>query len=366
MTKETDQKTIAFYIGSLARGGAEHVMVNLATYFKSQGYKVYLVTKLIDEPEYEVPQGVIRIIADITKEEETDSRISNLKNRIKKLKNIWKEIKPDIIVSFIRKNNLMAIASARGLNIPVVVGIRSNPARELKGRFFKTLSFFMFRFSSGIIMQTTAGVEFLPGYLKKKAVVMPNSIDGSFIDDVCEKERKPEIVVVGRIDNNKNQKMVLKVFDEIKDKYLDWSLHLYGDGESKEEFENKYRDERIVFHGQVSGVKDYIKDASVFVLPSKQEGMPNALIEAMALGLACISTDCPCGGPADLIRQDENGILIPVDDEKKLKDQLERLMSDADLRDRLGKEATKISKILSPDIVNAKWKEYIESKIVRQ
>ena len=366
MSKEAKQKTIAFYIGSLARGGAEHVMVNLATYFKLQGYKVYLVTKLIDEPEYEVPEGVIRIIADITKEEERGSRVSNLKNRINKLKNIWKEIKPDIIVSFIRKNNLMAIASSRGLGIPVVVGIRSNPARELQGRFFKPLSFFMFRFAAGIIMQTTAGVEFLPGYLKKKAVVMPNSIDGAFIGNICEKERKPEIVIVGRIDKNKNQKMVLEAFDEIKDKYPEWSLHLYGDGESKEELENQYRDDRIVFHGQVSGVKDYIKDSSVFVLPSKQEGMPNALIEAMALGLACISTDCPCGGPADLIRQDENGILIPVDDEKELKKQLERLMSDADLRDRLGKEATKIAEVLSPDIVNIKWKEYLESKILFQ
>ena len=363
MSKEAKQKTIAFYIGSLARGGAEHVMVNLAAYFKLQGYKVYLVTKLIDEPEYEVPEGVIRIIADITKEEESGSRISNLKNRVNKLKNIWKEIKPDIIVSFIRKNNLMAIASSRGLGIPVVVGIRSNPARELQGRFFKPLSFFMFRFASGIIMQTTAGVEFLPGYLKRKAVVMPNSIDGVFIGNICEKERKPEIVVVGRIDKNKNQKMVLEAFDEIKDKYPEWSIHLYGDGESKEGLENEYRDDRIIFHGQVSGVKDYIKNSSVFVLPSKQEGMPNALIEAMALGLACISTDCPCGGPADLIRQDENGILIPVDDEKELKEQLERLMSDADLRERLGIEAAKVSKILSPDIVNVKWKEYIEGLI---
>jgi glycosyltransferase involved in cell wall biosynthesis len=363
MIKETNQKTIAFYIGSLARGGAEHVMVNLAAYFKSQGYKVYLVTKLIDEPEYEVPEGVDRIVADITKEEESDSRIANLKNRVKKLKNIWREIKPDIIVSFIRKNNLMAVASSRGLNIPVVVSIRSNPARELEGRFFKPLSFFMFRFVSGIIMQTTAGVEFLPGYLKKKAIVMPNSIDGSFVGDICEKERKLEIVLVGRIDKNKNQKMVLKVFDKIKDEYPNWNLHLYGDGESKEELQNEYRDDRIVFHGQVSGVKDYIKDSSIFVLPSKQEGMPNALIEAMALGLACISTDCPCGGPADLIKHDENGILIPVDDEKELEKQLVRLMNDANLRELLGKEATKISKMLSPDIVNAKWKEYIESKI---
>ena len=87
--KNESKKTIAFYIGSLSRGGAEHVMVNLAAYFQSEGYRVYFVTKLIDEPEYEVPEGVTRIVADITAQEETASRISNLKKRINKLKNIF-------------------------------------------------------------------------------------------------------------------------------------------------------------------------------------------------------------------------------------------------------------------------------------
>ena len=124
----SERKTIAFYIGSLTRGGAEHVMVNLSSYFCARGYNVYLVTKLIEEPEYDVPEGVTRILADITKDEESDSRILNLYRRISKLRNIWKDIKPDIIISFIRKNNLMAIASSRGLRIPVAVSIRSDPA----------------------------------------------------------------------------------------------------------------------------------------------------------------------------------------------------------------------------------------------
>ena len=355
-----DKKTIAFYIGSLSRGGAEHVMVNLADYFSSQGYHVYLVTKLEDPPEYDVPEGVTRILADITENEISSSRIRNLCRRIGKLRRIWKEIKPDIIVSFIRKNNLMAIASSRGLGIPVVVSIRSNPARELSGSFFRRLSFFMFRFADGIIMQTSRGVEFLPKYLRKKAVIMPNSVDQRFMGtELCE-ERKQQIVSVGRIDDNKNQKMLLEAFNDIKDEYPSWSLHLYGDGEQRSRLEEMYDCDQITFHGQVGDVEKHVKDASVFVLPSKQEGMPNALIEAMALGLACISTDCPCGGPADLIESGKNGILIPVDDVKELEKELRLLMEDEELTKKLGREAAKITEVLSPDLVNSKWEEYIE------
>ena len=355
-----EKKVIAFYIGSLSRGGAERVMVNLSRYFCSQDYRVYLVTKTVDEPEYEVPEGVTRIIADITSEEESSSRIANLKNRIMKLRNIWKEIKPDIIVSFIRKNNLMAIASSRGMNIPVVVSIRSNPARELQGKVFKPLSLFLFRFADGIVMQTSQAKDFLPGYLQKKAVIMPNSLSEQFLSVELSDVRRKEIVTVGRIDDNKNQKMLVEAFAEIKEKFPEWSLHLYGDGDRKKKLEEQYGAEQIVFHGQTPDVVSCIKDSSIFVLPSRQEGMPNALIEAMALRMACISTDCPCGGPADLINSGENGILIPVDDKQALKEQLARVMSNDELRRKLGENARASVEKLNPETVNGKWKEYIE------
>lgn len=358
-----ENKTIALYIGSLSRGGAERVMVNLSEYFCKEGYKVYLVTKTIDEPEYDVPEGVTRILADITEEEKSSSRMINLKNRIAKLRRIWIDIKPDIILSFIRKNNLMALASANGLNIPVVVGIRSNPARELQGKGFKQLSFLMFKRAAGIVVQTTEGKAFFPANLQKKTVIMPNSLSQAFVDIQMPEKRNKDIVLVGRIDSNKNQRMVLEAFSEVQEEYFDWKLHLYGDGEMAAGLRNRYDGRSIIFHGPVDNVKECIKDAAIFVLPSKQEGMPNALIEAMALGLACISTDCPCGGPADLITTNKNGILIPVDDKEELIKQLKRLMDDEELRLQLGEEASKIVNELNPEKVNRMWKDYLESRM---
>lgn len=364
---ENKKPRIAFYIGSLDKGGAERVIANLAEYFHSQNYEVYVVTKLRGKDEYALRFGITRIVADITREEETKSRIGNLYARISKLRKIWKEIKPDVIVSFIRKNNVMTIVSSRFLNIPVVVSVRSDPKRELQGRVMKPLSLLLFRFADGIVLQTKQAVEFFPKSLQKKAVILPNSINPAFLNGQNTAEKQKEIVTVGRIDKNKNQRMLIEAFSEVAHKYPDWCVRLYGDGEEaillKELVKKTGLEKQVFFMGQVSNVAEKLSKASVFVLPSKCEGMPNALIEAMAMGTAVISTDCPCGGPADLIQNGENGILIAVDDKKALIEALEKLINDEKCRNRLAHNAAQIIKKLHPDIVNRQWKEYIEAKL---
>lgn len=366
------KKRIAFYIGSLCIGGAERVISNLAEYFYQEGYEVYMLTKLKEDIEYELRPEIPRIIADITSDEETGSRIGNLKARIDKLTRIWEEIKPDIIVSFIRKNNLMALASARPLQIPVVVSVRSAPARELSGKGMKQLTFAMFRMAAGVVLQTREAKEFFPAYIQKKAIVLANSINPGFLNAMenidTSVAREKQIMTVGRIDDNKNQKMLVEAFAAIANKYPDWTLELCGDGSGRKSLEKRVAElgltDRINFNGDVSDVPARLAKASIFVLPSRVEGMPNALIEAMVMGCACISTDCPCGGPRDLINEDEsNGILIPVDDVNVLTTSLERLINSDDMRVKIGTEATKLIDRLHPDQVNRQWKEYIESII---
>ena len=113
--------------------------------------------------------------------------------------------------------------------------------------------------------------------------------------------------------------------------------------------------------GRLDNVAEVVQKSSIFVLTSKQEGMPNALIEAMVSGLATVSTDCPCGGPAELIENGVNGILISVDDETALTKALDKLLSDDEYRNRLGENAKKLIEKVHPDIVNAQWLTYIES-----
>lgn len=376
---DNKEKSIAFYIGGLCIGGAERVICNLAEYFYSEGYRVTMVTKVRDEKEYDLNPRIRRIIADITPEEETGSRIHNLLARINKLRRIWKEVKPDVIVSFIRKNNLMAIASAVPLGIPVVVSVRSAPERELMGFGFKTISFLLFRMAAGVVLQTREAYDFFPGYIRAKAVVLPNSINPEFLKASEELEtqgdgsstnsaRKKKIITVGRIDDNKNQRLLVDAYARIAMQYPDWSLELVGDGSGKKSLEEYVRTlpckDRINFTGAVDDVAKRMSEASIFVLPSKIEGMPNALIEAMVMGMACISTDCPCGGPRDLIAADEsNGVLVPVDNADAMAMALKRLITNDILRESMGDNAKKIINTLHPDAVNKQWKNYIENVV---
>ena len=119
---------------------------------------------------------------------------------------------------------------------------------------------------------------------------------------------------------------------------------------------------RIFLPGKTDNIKEEIYDTSLFVLSSDYEGMPNALMEAMALGLPVISTDCPCGGPKFLIENKKNGILVPVNDEKKLKEEIENVLKDKELARELSSNANKICIELNPIEINKKWEKYIKER----
>ena len=363
--QQPKQKSIAFYICSLSRGGAERVIVNLAEYFRDCGYCVTIVTKEQDNVEYPVPEGVTRILADITEDEISKNRITNLYRRIAKLRNIWKQLQPDYIVSFIKKNNFMAITSAMGMRIPVIVSVRSNPAREYPDKLTRLLMRVLFSRAAGVVLQTGQAKEFFPATVQKKTVVLPNSLSEQFLQAEHTSARRKESVWVGRMDSNKNPGMLLRAFGVLAEKYPDWTLRYIGDGPQMEEMktacEKLHLEKQVFFEGRVEDVANAIRSAYVFVLTSKQEGMPNALMEAMVSGLAAVSTDCPCGGPAELIENGVNGILIPVDDENALTDALDKVLADNEYRNRLGENAKKLIGKVHPDIVNRQWLSYIES-----
>ncbi len=401
MTKHENKKHIAMYIGSLQKGGAERVMVNLADYFFDQGYRVTLVTTYLADDEYEVrhaawkrvpagadgavlvsnieenpawidpeggeKDGIGRVFSALLKSEQK-GRIYNLQERSRKLERIWKELKPDVILSFIGKNNIMALSTATREDIKVVVSVRADPNMEYNTLSLKTSVLATFGKAAGIVVQTTGAKEWFPAFLQKKCVILPNSLNPSFIRKRYVGIREKKIVMVGRLDANKNQAMVMEAFKEAtKDKHDDYKLVIYGDGPDRLKLQNLAislkMDSRIEFKGMVKHVAEHIEKASIYILASAQEGMPNSLIEAMSLGLACISTDCPCGGPADLIVDGINGLLVPVGDRGAMTEAIEKLLGNAAMTESLGKAATRIQEKYSPDVVNAKWKEYLDDII---
>ncbi|WP_199712421.1 glycosyltransferase [Butyrivibrio sp. CB08] len=400
-THSAGKKHIAMYIGSLQKGGAERVMCNLADYFFEEGYKVTLVTTYLASEEHDVKHaawkrvpagapgaelvmdmdenpawvdpnggeagGIERVFSALLKSEQKD-RLTNFRLRHKKLRDVWKKINPDLILSFSGKNNIMALSTATRDGYKVIVSCRADPDIEYGSKSMRASMLATFGRAAGIVVQSNGARDRFPAFVQKKCTILPNSINPSFMRKRYIGEREKAVVMVARLHSNKNHAMVMEAFKEATEKdHKDYKLVFYGDGPERAKLQRLAVslgvEDRVIFKGNVTHVAEHIEKAMIFILASDHEGMPNSLIEAMSLGLACISTDCPCGGPRDLIKNGENGILVPVGDRKAIADAIKRLIEDAEYREKLGTNATVLQERLSPDVVNAKWKEYFERVI---
>lgn len=370
MKKEEKKKHICFYIGSLHKGGAERVFVNLADYFQKKGYRVTMVTQyqFPANEEYALPQGVRRVLSDLTEEEVSNSRIVNFCRRVNKLHRIWKIEKPNLVLSCIGKNNFMTVVTTLFTRTKSVVSVVGEAKEEYPSRMMRMLANLLFPFADGIVLQTERSRYFFNKKIQRKAVILPNSLNPDFIRPRYEGVRDKRIVSVGRMDANKNHAMMIRAFASLAERYPDYTLTIYGEGELRKALEELVAQlglsDRVFMPGVIPDVAKQIEKASLFLLTSYSEGISNALIEALATGLPVISTDVPSGGTVELITDNVNGLIIPVGDEKALERAMDRLLGDPAYADRLGKKAVKIQERLAPERVNGLWQEYFE-KLLR-
>ena len=357
------QKTLLFYINSIRRGGAERVLLELAGRFAREGYRAVFVTSFSAPDEYPVPAGVERL----TMEEAGQSARSALRrnfDRIRKLRALCREYRPAALISFMAEPNFRAVLAARGLPVRTVISVRNDPEKEYRGRLFGFVGRHILPEADGCVFQTERARAWFPERLQKKSTVIMNQVAQPFFDEPpCAEHRG--IVSVGRLNAQKNHAMLIRAFAALGP--AEDTLTVYGEGPLRVELESLIRqlglEGRVLLPGQVSDIPAAIRGAKVFVLPSDFEGMPNALLEAMALGLPCIATDCPCGGPAMVVREGENGLLIPVGDESALTERLARLLGDEALRTRLSENARRTAESFRPEAVFDQWRRYVESVI---
>ena len=371
MKKEDTRKHIAFYIGSLHKGGAERVFVNLAEFFRSEGYQVTMVTqyRYPDEEEYALPSDTKRVISDLNSEELSNSRIVNFYRRVRKLHRIWKIVQPDLVLSCIGKNNFMAIVTTMLTKTRPVVSVVGEAREEYPNRRMHMLANFLFPYAAGIVLQTERSRYFFNKKIQKRAVILPNSLNPDFVKPRYEGERDKRIVAVGRLDANKNHEMMIRAYAALRGKYPEYTLTIYGEGELRKFLEDLVEQlgisEQVLLPGVIPDVAAQIERASLFLMTSYSEGVSNALIEALASGLPVISTDVPSGGTVELITDGMNGLIIPAGDGHALERAMDRLLGDPAYADRLGREAAKIQQRLAPERVNHLWKEYFDGVMGR-
>lgn len=356
---------ILFHINSLGRGGAEHVLSMLSGYFADDGNEVIVVTLWRAEAEYELPDNVSRISLDDMKRGNR-GRLGEAFKRFADLRKTIQKEQPDIVISFCGKANFRCAFGMIGMRIPLLTSVRNNPERDYMSRRFST--WWLEKKAAGCVFQTEDARSYFHENFQKKSRIIWNPIDEKYLKVNKINSDSYFIATVGRIAAQKNQLLLLKAFDRIKDKFNDLQLRIYGETseqdvrEALDEFIAEHDlSDRVKFMGQSSCLEKELQNAALFVLPSDYEGMPNALAEAMVLGLPVISTDCPCGGSAMLIDDGVSGMLIPVGNEEKLAEEMEHLLSDREFAETLGRNAAKIVDKISPYKVYEEWKEYVKT-----
>lgn len=354
-------KTIVFYIATLTRGGAERVMVNLANYFVKQNYRVLILTLEPDEGLYEIDPEVEHRVLTMP---EDGSRISNAFGRITQVRRTLREVKADALVSFIGKTNLRAILAGLFTKTKVFVSVRSAPGREYGSRLQRLLARTLFCFADGCVFQTEQARDFFPKAVRRKSRIIYNALSAQCVDKRYTGVRKREIVTAGRMDKVKNHALLVDAFSLMVKEHPELTLTIYGDGDCmaavRDQAERLKLTDKINLKGDCRDVPEQMKDAGVFVLSSDFEGMPNAVAEAMALGIPVVSTDCPSGGARALVHDGETGFLVPVRDPERMASAALRILDDEALAQRLSDNGYAFSLTLHPDRIHRQWQNYIE------
>lgn len=359
-------RKIMFHINSLGKGGAERVVSLLSDEFAKSGTEVVIATEWYSEDEYEVNPKIKRIHVGLRKTQEGASRLRKQWLRIFNLRKAMKQEKPDVVLSFCVKANYRAMMASVATGIPVIVSVRNDPKKDYTGKKNVFMNKCFLNRAAGCVFQTEEAKDFFDEKLQKKSVIICNPVNETYLQ-AKRINPAPKIVCVGRLVEQKNQMLLVRAFENIVKTHPEYQLYLYGDGsddECKEELLAYVKErpfgEQVHFMGLSSTLETTLADAAMFVLPSNYEGMPNALMEAMAMGLPVISTDCPCGGSRYWIEHGENGQLVPVGDEEAMTRAMEFYMLYPDKADEYGKNAKKRLQEATVEKVFLQWKEYIQ------
>ncbi len=352
-------------ISSLQAGGAERVLSTMANFWAKKKWIISIVTfdEMSRHPFYDLDSRIrVFPLALFHNSSNLLSGIGHNCGRVRKLRQTIQQNAPDAIISFIDKTNVLVLFATLGMPIPVVVSERTDPHQYSFGRMWNAFRLLAYSKAKSVVVQTQRAKEYFPHRLRSKIVVIPNPVTP--ISEVKEASQssfqKPFIATIGRLVEEKGLDLLLSAFARLSHRFPHWSLNVFGEGPLRmnlEALRDKFElSERIRFHGLIRNPYDVLKQADLFVLPSRTEGFPNAMLEAMACGLPVIATDCP-SGPREIIHHGEDGFLVPTEDEGQLSTAMQWLMENEGDRRRLGNNARNISQRYSLERIMNLWEE---------
>ncbi|MBE6596317.1 MAG: glycosyltransferase family 4 protein [Ruminococcaceae bacterium] len=358
---------ITFLVSNLLSGGAERTVSYLSSYLANNGWNVTLLS-ISDDIFYSIDPKVELVTLSVPRGAKNRvQRYIHAFNRYYKTNKYLKENEPDVVFCMLPETSKYIFKRYQRSKYKLITSERNNPMFERSDiQEFKQK---LFRACDGIVFQTERAKSFYSNEIGSKGRVIHNAVGNEMVYDLPEvSERKKKISAVGRLAEQKDYITLFKAFASVIKHYPDYVLEIFGNdnGEYAEYLKNEARnlglDGKIIFKGVCRDAIVQASDSTCYVMSSKFEGMPNALMEAMAAGLPCISTDCP-NGPAELIENEVNGLLVPVGDVAALEGAMLRYIEDPAFAENCGKNARAILRTHSIDVKAKEYAEFIEKVV---
>jgi len=361
--------SITLVLPAIGAGGSEHVVSMLCNHFVRRGLTIRLVcfdppgTK----PFYPLDNGVALTCLGLPPHRRGPiARSLAMLQRYRRLKTELRRHRPDLVIAFLTRTNVLAALAARTLSIPVVVSERNNPQRQPVGAVWGWLRRLAYRRADALVTMTHGAVRFfdpVPGRIDQ---VIPNHASLPR-EPASYDQAGTRLVAVGRLVDQKGFDLLLQAFARIADRFPSWELVIWGEGPLREELEQLRHDlgldDRVAMPGITSEPGAWVSGADLFVLSSRFEGWGLVVGEAMAAGIPVVSFDCPWG-PGEMIEHGRSGLLVPDQNVAALAATLAQAMVDSPLRQRLGETGREAMKRHAPERILAQWEALI-ARVVR-
>lgn len=341
---------IFFVVRSLKLGGAERVLCEVAEYLHKKEYEVTIITFAVDEQEYSVASGIERVNLNIP---ETGWR--KLFVGRKRLHTYLKEQNACICISFDILANILLILSAPAKCLRVI-SERNAPRQTNLSKSSKILRKMTYWRCDRCVFQTEGARDCYSKRIRNRGIIIPNPVKDNL---PYRTGVKKEIVAIGRLEKQKNYCAMINGVISFLDQFPEYTFRIYGAGSQyhnlKKQIVAKGMDAKIRIEPPTTDIHHKITDAEIFIITSDYEGIPNVLLEAMAMGFPVVAYDCPPGGCSLLVQNEENGILIDSQDEATIARALEKYACDDVFREDMGKNATEVRDRFSLGVIGEKW-----------
>lgn len=340
---------LCFVINQLSNGGAERVVSVLADQFSKRGYEVEIVIFKASEEDYPLEKNVTKTL--ITK--------SNYLALAQKVIRYLKKNSADVVIGFDILPNLLCSLTALLSPKMVIISERNAPKQVRLHPILKLARRVLYPFADKIVFQTNEAMDEYRKRIRRKGTVIKNPVKEGL--PIRTGVQNKEIIALGRLTYQKNYPLLLNAAKKIHELYPMYSFLIYGQGELQEQLAGQIRElgeeEYVFLKGYYSDVYQHIVDSDIYVLTSHYEGMPNSLIEAMCMGFPVVASDCPSGGPREIIAPYQNGLLFENHNEQDLIEKLSYLIEHQQEKEEMGIRATGLRELHSVQKIVKEWEK---------